>query len=357
MLRIILALMGALLFFSTVAIAQARIPNPGWVAFVRQEGDAYHLYRFRPNGTELTDLSATSVLAPMWSPDGEWLVFRCWDGGSSDICRINRDSEDFAFLTRTQDIDSHPAWSPDGQWISFIRGGTSGADVFRMRPDGTDKQRLTNGQASLFYPAVWSRDSQHVAFGQWNGGICIMEADGANQTCNDRVLSLRSGLSWSPDGRWIVYAQADDRQLYRLRSDGGDAVQITDNDYDNTFPVWSPDGDWIVYFANVDGNWDIHRIRPDGTDEQRLTLHPSADIHPRVSPDGRWIIFESARDGNTELYRMRINGSELERITHNQATDTGVAWYPIPDLRWSSTLGLVIGTVLVVLSVLVRKTL
>ena len=83
-------------------------------------------------------------------------------------------------------IDSEPAWSPDGKQIAFIHGSSE--------------------------PRV--------------SGIYLIEANGNNR--HQIHTGTAGGLSWSPDGEWIVYTETyDTGRLWLMRPDGSEKRQLT----------------------------------------------------------------------------------------------------------------------------------
>src|SRR3981189_1423719 len=60
-------------------------------------------------------------------------------------------------------LDYDPVWSPDGQWIVFTSERDGSADLYRMRPDGSGVERLTNDPA-YDDQAAFSPDGSRIAF-------------------------------------------------------------------------------------------------------------------------------------------------------------------------------------------------
>jgi len=89
----------------------------------------------------------------------------------------------------------------------------------------------------------------------------------------------------------------------------------------------SPEG-WIFFESERRGNMDIYVVRPDGSELLQLTTHEAADSSPSVSPDGTTVAFSSSRDGNAELYLMNLDGSGLRRLTHTTADEYYSSWSP-----------------------------
>ncbi len=105
-------------------------------------------------------------------------------------------------------------------------------------------------------------------------------------------------------------------QVYTVRPNGKDLLQVTNAHRDATTPDWSPDGQWLAYSL---GECQIALIRPDGT---RRRIIPSqtpggCETDPSFTPDGEHLVFELYDPSNNDddaIWIMNLNGDERRRI-------------------------------------------
>jgi Tol biopolymer transport system component len=119
---------------------------------------------------------------PVWSPDGSRIVFvtrlpdkspglLAVEGGTSTAEPV------FRFLGRGSD----PVFTPDGEWIVYSHPTHEGKRIWRMRPDGSGKLPIGRGVGDEEQPTV-SPDGRFVAFVVREGGrhsLFVRSLDGS----------------------------------------------------------------------------------------------------------------------------------------------------------------------------------
>jgi tricorn protease len=135
---------------------------------------------------------------------------------------------------------------------------TARGDVFSVPVKDGPVRNLTASSGVRESDAVWSRDSQHVAYLSDEGGIqslVIRDALGLQKPEHHALTSAREAgnanyftlLGWSPDERRIAF-QHNHLHLYAIDLKS-DAVTLVDTSKRrNAFvPAFSPDGQWLAY--------------------------------------------------------------------------------------------------------------
>jgi len=226
-------------------------PDNQFVYFAGLKGFALDIYRIRPDGTGLRNitLGIEKVLAPGVagklvtdtgvSPDGKWIVFKFLyprraaarlgvpQKSRLAVCRV--DGTEPKFVTDGGDIkplahglwgpgDFDPEFSPNGQHICFQRAtdvATVSAaklpshDMMRIKIDGTGLKRLSpKGNPGMHGIGDWSEDDR-IVFSEWNGrdryvGPVVVNADGSDY---HRLTGLPRG---GTHVRWIPKLKMED---------------------------------------------------------------------------------------------------------------------------------------------------
>lgn len=86
------------------------------------------------------DNQITLAQNPRMSPDGDWAVYR----GAPGIRKINVDGTQEQILADQTGDGWTPVWSPDGEWILFTTARTGRLTLHIIDPEGGDARFLTN---------------------------------------------------------------------------------------------------------------------------------------------------------------------------------------------------------------------
>lgn len=157
------------------------------------------------------------------------------------------------------------------------------------------------------------------------------------------------------DGRVLFTStRGGDLDLYAVRPDGTDLVQLTDEVGYDGGAFFTPDCSAIVWRASrprgealVDyrallergrvrpSRLEIYWMEADGSNPRALTHNGRANFAPYPLPDGSGVLFSSNLGGSErefDLYRVDLEGGEPERITYTAGFD-GFPMFS-PDGRW-----------------------
>ena len=79
---------------------------------------------------------------PVYSPDGERIVFVATHDGDPELYIANADGSNVTRLTDNQSVDASPRWAPDGSHIIFVSDRDGDFTIYRMDPDGSNTRQL-----------------------------------------------------------------------------------------------------------------------------------------------------------------------------------------------------------------------
>ncbi|MGD8868228.1 MAG: PDZ domain-containing protein, partial [Gemmatimonadales bacterium] len=334
-------------------------------------------YRFDPveRRTFTGDASNYAV-----SPNGKYIAFTV--RGELFVTRNSDEDSRTVRLTNHPYRDQDPAWLDDSTLV-FISDREGQYDLYRSEsadPAQPDLYRslkhravrLTETAADESGP-VLAPDGKHLAFRRGNGTLIVAEIDGG-QIRNERVLldgwAQPSGVTWSPDSRWLAYSLSDldfNDEVYIHAADGSrEPVNVTQHPKGDGAPVWSRDGSklgflsdrnngdadvWFVWLRAADWqktqeDWQElkeekelagKKAESDSTKAgsqpveidferiwerlQQVTSLPGNESDPAISADGEWFYFVSNRggrqsyDADQDLHKVKWDGSEMEALT------------------------------------------
>jgi Tol biopolymer transport system component len=143
--------------------------------------------------------------------------------------------------------------------------------------DGHAVWKFSNGHARELWSAPRTRvvggpaigpDGKRIAFtaeGDSGTRLYILDADRAGASVLAESLEVRGAVAWSPDGKSLTVAVSKDREPQLVRVPLGQQSPTAVFEGYAINPVWSPDGSFLVYAdADAGPDFSLKAVRPDG---------------------------------------------------------------------------------------------
>ncbi|MCE7986658.1 MAG: hypothetical protein DYG89_36255 [Caldilinea sp. CFX5] len=185
----------------------------GWIAFRSNRDGGEATYIMRGDGSD-AQLAPPEVIynvtqayqQQQWSPDGIVFVYvkHVSEQASTNIFKVRSDLPSTwdrdIMLTDYPGTEYDPVWSPDGQSIVFVSNHTGNDEIWLMNQDGGNQRQLTYNDWPWDKHPSFSPDGKQIVFYSNRTGnrqIWVMNSDGSSQV----NISSNSADEWEPT--WI----------------------------------------------------------------------------------------------------------------------------------------------------------
>ena len=187
--------------------------------------DAYFRPRLAPNGQRIA-LDTVESVAAVWI---------------HDLRRSSRNRLAFDGYANS------PLWTPDGQRLVFSGARAGNGNLFWIPADGSGPAERLATSESAQYPASWSPDGRTLVFEQCGSqcDIWALSTNGKEWTARPIVATPAVELhaTLSPDGHWLAYTSLESgRQEVYVQAFPGPGERQPVSSEGGGFPRWSTDG-------------------------------------------------------------------------------------------------------------------
>ncbi len=221
------------------------------------------------------------------------------------LCVYDRETRTFQSLPGADDpklVQSNPTWSPDGKYIVF-----AATEAHKLRQPGDQRKVLLSPEDCrefLVDGKPFKFNLYRLPFNEGKGGKPEPLA-GASFNGKSNFFPR-----YSPDGKWIVFCQAQnymllqpDSELYIIPAEGGEARRLRANTKRmNSWHSFSPNGKWLVFSGKPDSPYT--RLYLTHIDEQGEST-PAVVLDRLTAPDRAANIPEFVNAAPTAMRQIR----------------------------------------------------
>lgn len=187
------------------------------------------------------------------SPDGDYVAVDY----HGEIFTVPSDPEygEKRQVTSSSWRDRRPDYSPNGRYIAYASDESKEEEVWVFDRDSGQRRKLTS-HPSFKTIGGWSPDSRQVAYAAANRLFVVDVETAKNTELAHNPAGGYQAISFSPDGKWLVYTRRDEdmnSDVYVYDVAAKKEYDVTPNPFNDTRGVFAPDSKRIVFLSDREG--------------------------------------------------------------------------------------------------------
>ncbi|MDQ4120662.1 MAG: hypothetical protein M3209_04350 [Acidobacteriota bacterium] len=231
-------------------------PDGSRVVFVSDRTSSQEIWiadREGKNQRQLTD-SKSSTGSPRFSPDGKFVAFDATSGNTKDIFIISSDGGAPRRLTDSRSRSVLPAWSADGRFVYFCSDQSGDLNVWKIAATGGEAKQITKQGG---FESFASPDGKEIFYSKGRGiaGLWRVSAEGGEESPVPALSEAGYWRYWSVTSKGIYFmVQNPNNPPYRILFYNFSTGQTEEIASAEKTPLWvfpglsvSPDGKTILY--------------------------------------------------------------------------------------------------------------
>jgi len=284
--------------------------------------------------------------------------------------------------------DIQPAWLNDSSLIFCSDRNDGNYDMYLVRSSDTAEHnifkslkheliQITKTAGDESQPVV-SSDGKKIAYVRGRGTFVVADISADGKLSNEKIITdtwdAPNDIAWSPDNKWLAYAQSDlyfNQEVFIAAADNSmKPVNVSMHPRTDGHPFWSPDGSklgfiserssersedvWFVWLKKEDWEKATQDWQERDAPAEATTAKPGAEkktqkpikidfdkIHQRIVQvtnfPGNEADLSISKDGETfyyttvsstakgrDLYSIKWDGKDLKEITKGGSNPTNV---------------------------------
>ena len=331
-------------------------------------GGMTELYSVPVSGGRVSIVITTPALNAVVSSSGDKIIFHDWKGFESDwrkhhTSSVTRDiwiydtgTKKYTQLSSFKGEDRNPVFGANDNEFYYLSEQSGSFNVYKGSIGNPDRSTAVTKFAK--HPVRFLSRSKNgvLAFG-YNGELYTMRdgepqkiqvriaADGLNEI--ERIVPVNTGFTQAklaPSGKEFAFVFRG--EIFVSSIDGKMVKRITNTPWQERTVSWSPDGKSLVYAAEKDNNWNVYTTSLTRKQEpyfyastvvkpEMVVATPAEEFQPAFSPDGKEIAYLENRN-TLKVYNLASKQSRtVLKPEYNYSYADGDQYYQwSPDSKW-----------------------